>query len=51
MSEQSLQIARRHVELWNGPDLDDIEKVWAPDAILYGWDDWPESGNGSVERP
>lgn len=44
MSQENMELARRQVELWNARDFRGLEEMCAPDVVLYGWAEWPESG-------
>jgi ketosteroid isomerase-like protein len=44
MSQESVDVVRASIEIWNAGDMDTWGELFDPDAILRAPQDWPEPG-------
>ena len=44
MSQESVEVVRTYLKLWNAGDMEGVRELHDPDAVMEGAPDWPESG-------
>jgi ketosteroid isomerase-like protein len=44
MSQENVEIVRRYLEVWNASDMEGVQELYDPDAVMVVAPDWPEPG-------
>ena len=44
MSEESIEVVRTYLRVWNAGDMEGVRELYAPDTVMEVPTDWPESG-------